>query len=145
MIQFQPFRSENQEQILSMMKAFYKIDNYPFDEVKANDLLNQFIQNDSLGCGYVIKFNNQISGYFILTYVFSFEYGGRIAFLDELFIDENYRGKGIAGETLTYINELKETLDIKLFYLEVEPHNLAAQNLYKKYHFIIHDRLIMKK
>lgn len=145
MIEFQPFSLDNKIQILSMMESFYKIDNYPFDLNKAEKLIQQFVQNDFLGRGFVIKSDDQFAGYFVITYVFSFEYGGRIAFLDELFVDDKFRGKGIAKQVLTYIEELKETHDIKLFYLEVEPHNLVAQNLYKKNNFVFHDRMIMKK
>ncbi len=145
MIEFIPFSISNKTEVISMMEDFYKIDNYPFDTEKANLLMGEFISNPHLGNGWVINYHKKTAGYLILTFIFSFEYGGRIAFLDELFIKSHFRGSGIAQETMRFIDTQKEKLNINLYYLEVEPHNIIAQNIYKKHQFIIHDRLIMQK
>ncbi|MBA4153012.1 MAG: N-acetyltransferase [Flavobacterium sp.] len=126
------------------MEEFYRIDNYPFDSKISEELFNQFLADENLGKAWLILHKNEIVGYVILTYVFSFEYQGKIAFLDELYIRENARGKGIGKETIAFIQQEAPKLSLKIIYLEVESHNDAAQKLYIAKDFAIHKRKIMK-
>ncbi|MBP6584049.1 MAG: GNAT family N-acetyltransferase [Flavobacterium sp.] len=126
------------------MGEFYRIDNYPFDIEISRKLFNQFLTDENLGKAWLILYQNEIVGYVILTYVFSFEYQGKIAFLDELYIRENARGKGIGKETIAFIQQEAAKLSLKIIYLEVETHNDAAQKLYIANDFAIHKRKIMK-
>ncbi|WP_338419540.1 GNAT family N-acetyltransferase [Flavobacterium glaciei] len=86
----------------------------------------------------------KIVGYIILTFVFSFEYLGRIAFLDELYVTETARGKGIGSKALEFVKAESHKLSLKLIYLEVEPHNTKAQNLYLAHGFEMHNRKLMR-
>ncbi len=126
------------------MEEFYHIDNYPFDSKISEELFKQFLADENLGKAWLILHKNEIVGYVILTYVFSFEYQGKIAFLDELYIRENARGKGIGKETISFIQQEAAKLSLKMIYLEVETHNDAAQKLYIANDFAIHKRKIMK-
>ena len=78
-----------------------------------------------------------------MTFVFSFEYQGRIAFLDELFIKNEQRGLGIGNKTIQFILSLTNEFNIKMIYLEVENHNENAQKLYLANDFEFHNRKIM--
>jgi ribosomal protein S18 acetylase RimI-like enzyme len=80
----------------------------------------------------------------ILTFVFSFEYQGKIAFLDELYIQPKAQGQGIGKSAVAFAKTQSEELGLKLLYLEVEEHNLSAQQLYLKSGFSIHPRKLMK-
>ena len=88
--------------------------------------------------------DDEIVGYVILTFVFSFEYKGRLAFLDELYIKESSRGKGIGKKTIAFLKEQVSYLNVKMMYLEVESHNQNAQKLYLAHDFVFHNRKIMK-
>ena len=83
-ITFKPIRQADIDRTVIMMQDFYAIDNYPIDTAVSKSLLTEFIENESLGKGWLILENDRVMGYVILTFVFSFEYKGRIAFLDEL-------------------------------------------------------------
>ena len=144
MLTFKQLQANQIQIITKMMSDFYLIDNYPFDGLKTEKLVTEFINNDTLGKGYLLYFENQIVGYFILTFVFSFEYQGRIAFLDEFFIVQTARGKGFGNQTLKFIQTLSKTLNFRIVYLEVENHNLLAQKVYLSNHFEFHNRKIMK-
>jgi len=122
-LQFKPFTKEDAPVVVNMMKAFYAIDNYPMDAAVAKDLFFEFTANESLGRGWTIVVDGEVMGYFILTFVFSFEYKGRIAFLDELFILEKARGKGLGKQALEFMAEQARQLSLKIIYLEVENHN----------------------
>lgn len=144
MAEFKPIAQQDIEVITGMMQEFYGIDNYPMDTEKSKKLLKEFIVNDALGSGWLILQKGQPVGYVILTFVFSFEYGGRIAFLDELFIGSGARGLGLGKKTLDFIHNEVKKLDIKIIYLEIEPHNETARNLYLSKNYTVHNRGLMK-
>lgn len=130
--------------VVAMMRDFYAIDGYPIDVAVSKGLMKEFIENDSLGRGWIILNDSKLVGYVILTFIFSFEYKGRIAFLDELYIAASQRGKGIGKFTLDFVNEQAKLHDVKIVYLEVENHNTIAQKLYLSKDYIIHNRGLMK-
>ncbi len=132
------------EIITQMMRDFYAIDNYPIDVEVTKTLFQEFIFNEHVGKSWLIYSENEIVGYIILTFIFSFEYGGKIAFVDELFIKETARGKGFGKEAIQFIQQEVPKLSLKLLYLEVEPHNENAQKLYLAHDFELHNRKLMK-
>ena len=144
MTTFKTLEISDIEVITQMMQDFYAIDNYPMDVEVAKKLFQEFISNEHLGKSWLIYTENEIVGYIILTFIFSFEYGGKIAFVDELFIKENARGKGIGKEAIQFIQKEVPKLSLKLLYLEVEPHNENAQKLYLAHDFEFHNRKLMK-
>ena len=144
MTTFKPLEITDISTITQMMQDFYAIDNYPMDVEVAKNLFQEFISNEHLGKSWLIYSENEIVGYIILTFIFSFEYGGKIAFVDELFIKETARGKGIGKEAIQFIQKEVPKLSLKLLYLEVEPHNENAQKLYLAHDFELHNRKLMK-
>jgi GNAT superfamily N-acetyltransferase len=144
MTSFKPLQVTEIEIIVEMMQEFYAIDNYPINIEESKKLFEEFVTNENLGKAYLILNNEIIVGYAILTFVFSFEYKGKIAFFDELYIKESHRGKGIGQEAVSFIQNEALKFKLKLLYLEVEEHNLKAQKLYLASHFETHNRKIMK-
>ena len=144
MTTFKPLEIADIEIITQMMQDFYAIDNYPMNVEVAKTLFQEFITNEHLGKSWLIYSENEIVGYIILTFIFSFEYGGKIAFVDELFIKETARGKGFGKEAIQFIQSEVSKLSLKLLYLEVEPHNENAQKLYLAHDFELHNRKLMK-
>ncbi|MFY7738991.1 MAG: GNAT family N-acetyltransferase [Flavobacterium sp.] len=144
MIQFKTLETSQIEAITTMMQDFYAIDNYPIDIAISKKLFQEFISNEHLGKTWLIYSEDELVGYVILTFVFSFEYKGRIAFLDELYIKKIARGKGIGNTTIQFIKEQAKQLNVKLLYLEVENHNENAQKLYLANDFEVHNRKLLK-
>lgn len=144
MTTFKLLEKSDIDTIISMMQDFYAIDNYPIDVEISKKLFLEFIENPDLGRAWLIFFDGEIVGYLILTFIFSFEYKGRIAFLDELYLSEKARGKGIGKKALDFIYEQAGLLGIKLIYLEIEGHNEAAQQLYLSKNFVVHNRKLMR-
>jgi len=59
----------------------------------------------------------------VLAFGFSFEYKGRDAFIDELFLKEAYRKKGIGGQTMRFVEQQAKELGVHAIHLEVEKSN----------------------
>jgi ribosomal protein S18 acetylase RimI-like enzyme len=144
MIQFKPLEHSDIETIVALMEQFYAIDNYPIDIEVSKALFEEFISNENLGKSWLILSDNTVVGYLILTFVFSFEYKGKIAFLDELYLTAAARGKGIGSKSIEFIQNEAHKAALKLIYLEVEPHNEKAQKLYLASGFESHNRQLMK-
>jgi GNAT superfamily N-acetyltransferase len=146
---FQPLKFSEIDTVIKMMQEFYAIDGYPIDVDITKNLFEEFIANENLGkcwtiCHYDEGRISEIVGYAIITYIFSFEYKGKMAFFEELFINRNARGKGIGQKAIEFIKQEAQALNIKMMYLEVENHNEIAQKLYLANDFVIHNRKIMK-
>jgi GNAT superfamily N-acetyltransferase len=141
---FKPFEAADAAVVVYMMEQFYAIDNYPIDAAVAKGLFFEFTENESLGRGWLILSDGEVVGYVVLTFVFSFEYKGRIAFLDELYISDTARGRGLGKQALDFIEEQAKALSIKIIYLEIEGHNTVAQKLYLSKGYSIHNRGLMK-
>jgi len=141
---FKPIEAQDIPVVIRMMEEFYAIDNYPIDTAVSRGLMHEFLENESLGRGWLILSESGPIGYVIVTFVFSFEYQGRIAFLDELFISSKTRGMGFGKQTLDFIHEQAKLLSIKIIYLEIEGHNTVAQKLYLSKNYTIHKRGLMR-
>ena len=141
---YKPLSASDIDLAIAMMHEFYAIDGYPIDEHRSRGLFNEFIENDKLGRAWLILDEGAVIGYVILTFVFSFEFGGNIAFVDELYISDRARGKGIGKETVAFVKTEAKLLGIKMLYLEVEHHNTVAEKLYLSAGFKVHKRKFMQ-
>jgi ribosomal protein S18 acetylase RimI-like enzyme len=142
-ISFIPLTAEQIPVLLQMMEDFYKIDGYPFDPVLTANNFEEFLKKEHLGRGWLILRDNTIIGYLLLCFGFSFEFGGRNAFLDELYIKEEFRSKGAGSLAVEFAAREAPGLGVKALHLEVELTNQRAFDLYKRKGFKEHKRRLM--
>jgi GNAT superfamily N-acetyltransferase len=133
------------ETILQLMREYYNFDHLDFHEYLARTALEQLVKDNSLGRVWLIQVEDEAIGYAVLTLGYSLEYRGRDAFVDELYIRESYRDRGIGTETLKFIETNCYTLGIRALHLEVERNNTKAQSTYRKFGFEDRDRFLMTK
>ncbi len=133
------------EAILGLMEKFYVGERYPFDRDRARAALMPFLAEPALGRSWLFRDGDMPVGYFVLTLGWSLEYGGRDAFVDELFVTPSHRGRGLGRRALETIEEACRELSVQALHLEVEKENLPAAELYRKRGFEDHDRRLMSK
>lgn len=143
MTTYSPISKKDIEILVAMMQDFYAIDGYPINAEVSKGLFQNFIENQNSGRAWLIESNGEVAGYVILTFIFSFEFGGWIAFVDELYIKESFRGKGIGKSSIDFIKQEAHRLELKLLYLEVEHHNSNAKKLYLDKGFTAHKRQLL--
>ena len=131
--------------LLQMMENFAKMFGYRYDLKKSDKSLREFIPVQHLGNLYLIENNNKSIGYVALTFGYSFGNYGRDAIIDELYVEEDYRNKGIGTEALNLIEEESVKLGLKKLYLEVEKYNQAAYDLYDRIGYENTGRFLMGK
>lgn len=133
------------EILLKFMREYYEFDHLPFDEQIARAALAKFVDDQSLGRVWLICHEGEAIGYLVLTLGYSLEYGGRDAFIDEVYIRASHRGCGIGQSALTFAEEVCRSLGVRALHLEVERTNTSAHGLYRKAGFVDHDRYLMTK
>lgn len=144
MLTFEKLTFENIDTIVSMMQDFYAIDGYDMDTAVSRENFKTFLDDQNLGQSWLIKENDLVLGYIIVVYFFSFEFKGRVALLDELFLNADARGKGVGRKAVEFVKDYVQEQGCKLVLLEVESHNLPAQKLYESQGFDFHPRNIMR-
>jgi len=133
------------ETLLEFMCGYYEFDHLPFDEQVARAALTKFVGDESLGRIWLIAYEGKAVGYLVLTLGYSLEYGGRDAFVDEVYIRESHRGRGIGQRALIFAEDACRSLGVRALHLEVERVNSNAHGLYRKAGFVDHDRYLMTK
>lgn len=144
-ISYRQAATEHISLILEMMEAFYAIDHYPFDRALNEQNLHEFLNTEHLGRLWLIQDGASVIGYLVLAYGYSFEYKGRDAFLDEFFLREAYRSRGIGKLTIDFLIEQAALLGVKVIHLEAERHNEKALRLYEGKGFATKGRFLLTK
>ncbi|MGB4658600.1 MAG: GNAT family N-acetyltransferase [Mobilitalea sp.] len=80
---------------------------------------------------FVIEEKEEIAGYVQLSFTYSNEVGGIVAFVEELFIREEYRSQGLGTKALDFIHKEYEH-KVKRFRLEVTKANRSVMELYAR-------------
>lgn len=142
---FQEASIEMAPEMLSMMAAFNAIDHYPFEPEEWRRNLDLLLSNPELGRLWVILLGEEIVGYVVLAFGFSFEYRGRDAIIDELFIKEPFRNRGLGRQTLDFVEAQARALGIQAVHLEVERHNERGNHLYRNRGYRGKDRDFLTK
>lgn len=144
-INFRLAENADIDTLIQFMEELYRHDHIPFDESSARHALQQIINDFSLGKIWLIHVAKEVAGYLVLTLGFSLEYHGRDAFIDEIYIQEKFRGLGIGKKAITFAEERCRSLGVRALHLEVERSNTGAQAFYRKTGFEDHDRYLMTK
>jgi GNAT superfamily N-acetyltransferase len=144
---FHEARPADTDVLLGMMRELYTVDRIPFDADLARTALTTLLQEPTYGCAWLIMDRAEPVGYLVLTFNYSLEYGGRDAFIDELFVRESHRRRGIGTQALQMAEAACHERGICALHLEVEVErsNVAAQAAYRRAGFVDHDRYLMTK
>jgi GNAT superfamily N-acetyltransferase len=134
-LQFTRATPEHVDLLLVMMQEFYIFDHHKFVEQKAKDAVLNFLSTERWGYAWLIYMNAQPIGYVAITFGYSLEFGGRDAFIDEVYLREPYRGMGIGSEIIDYLKGVCKTDGIRALHLEVGSENKAAVQFYLKVGF----------
>ncbi len=142
---FEPATRADVAVLVAMVRELYAFDCIPFDETVSRAALSELLQEPSYGCVWLITDRAEPVGYLVLTFDYSLEYGGRDAFIDELFVREGHRRRGIGTQAVQVAEAACRERGIRALHLEVEHANVAAQQVYRRAGFVDHDRYLMTK
>jgi GNAT superfamily N-acetyltransferase len=133
------------ECLLALMKEYYAYDRHHFDARIARQAMLRLLKNRELGTVLLITDGKEPVGYLVLALGYSLEYGGRDAFIDEFFVLEHHRGKGLGKMALRRARRIAKQYGVKAMHLEVTRHNSSVIDIYRRDGFVDHDRYLMTK
>lgn len=142
---FRPATASDVPSLLGLMRAFYTEDGYPFSEPGARAAVIQLLENDRAGRVWIAAGDEAPLGYVVLTFGYSLEHHGVVAFVDELFVAADSRGRGLGTSGLALAEAECGVRGVRTLQLEVERDNVAAQELYRRSGFKDHGRFLLTK
>jgi GNAT superfamily N-acetyltransferase len=143
-VAFLPITAAGVERTLGMMARLYT-GNPRYDAVHARTAIEWLLDNDACGAAWIIEAAGQTAGYMVLTIGYSLEFHGRYGLLDELYVEEEFRGQGIGTQALAFAEQVCRLRGLQALRLEVTRTNVRAQTLYGRTGFQAHDRDLMTK
>lgn len=131
--------------ILTMMAEFNAHEAIPFDRATFAPRLRMLLGAPSLGGVLVFTVDERLAGYAVVTFGFDLEYGGRDAFLTELFVVAAERGHGVGRQGLAAAEAFATANGAHALHLLVRHDNATARALYDASGYRAEDRVVMTK
>ena len=146
MINIRRLKQQDREIYVSMAEKFYSTDAVAKKVDSKNFYLafDEIMKRDTYASAYILRYDGKTAGYVLLAKTYSQEAGGLVIWVEEIFVEENFRGKGIAKAFFEFLLKAKgET--VKRIRLEVEKENEGAVRLYKSFgfDFLEYDQMII--
>ena len=142
---FLPLQPGDIDLVVAMMAKLYAQSSDPFDSARARKSTATLLSEPEFGGIWTIRMNGELAGYLVFVMGYSLEFGGRFGLLDELYIEETWRGKGIGKVALEFAGQQCQERGWGALRLEVGQHNQRAMTLYSHAGFDMHDRFLMTK
>ena len=142
---FRPATTADEPALLELMREFYQEGRIPFDERAARAALRGVLADPAHGRALLIEVEGAVAGYLAICFGWSLEFHGRDAFIDELYVRERFRGRGIGTRALEVAAEVCRTSGVRALHLEVERSNTRAQSVYRRTGFADRDYYLMTR
>jgi GNAT superfamily N-acetyltransferase len=122
--------------VSEMMRGLYQEDpaSHPVDEAHFQRTIAHLLAHPEAGQIVLFMDGKTPAGYAVLISYWSNEFGGNLLFIDELFVSQSHRGKGIAKQFFGYLEQNPPAGTVALA-LEVTPANAKARGLYESLGF----------
>ena len=135
---------KDRNQVLEMMRVFYAspaVWSNGSEEIFEADF-TACISDSPFLEGYIFENAQDIQGYAMVAKSFSTEFGKTCVWLEDIYVKDAYRGRGIGSYFLKYIESKYPDAILRL---EVEAENERAVNVYHKCGFEVIPYMEMKK
>ncbi|MBK3493857.1 GNAT family N-acetyltransferase [Viridibacillus sp. YIM B01967] len=133
-IKLRDYLDADYNEIFEMASSLYSedLEGQLMNRTKVNSTIDECKKNPQKVRIIILLNNNEIIGYSILVYFWSNEYGGNILFIDELYVKEESRSKGIGAYFLNCIEKMDNIVALQL---ETNPSNKRVFNYYTRLGF----------
>lgn len=102
--------------------------------------LRPLLEGSPHGAAYLIGPRQGPVGYIVVSFGYSVEMGGIDGFVDEFYIRENVRGRGMGSEVIRTLIPALAEYGVKALHLEVDRTNDKAKRLYGRLGFELRDK-----
>jgi ribosomal protein S18 acetylase RimI-like enzyme len=132
------------EVLLPLVRAYHRFEKVVMSDTERAVAVTPLLQAESpLGRIWLVRLRGEVAGYGAMCFGYSIEFGGRDAFVDELYIAEHARGRGLGNRVLELLKSEAARLGIVALHLEVARSNTRARQLYGKWGFRSRKRYVL--
>lgn len=121
--------------LVPMIRAYKDFEGFERDDAERVEALRTLLADPSRGAIWWICADGQRVGYVAVCFGFSLEFGGRDAFVDELYVVPEARGRGVGRAALAAAMRAAAAQGVRALHLEVGRTNARARALYESLGF----------
>lgn len=131
---------------IEMAEEFYHSDAvlHPIPRAHFEKTAEEALKSGTYAEIYLLEYEGEPAGYGLTARTFSQEAGGQVLWIEELYIREAFRSRGLGREFFAYLEE-KNKGEIARLRLEVEADNIRAISLYERLGYEVLDYVQMIK
>ena len=132
-------KADDLHRLQKLVAAFHQSEGIEQSDEDRAAALTPLLEGTPHGAAYLIGPKNGPVGYIVVSFGYSVEMGGIDGFIDEFYIRENVRGRGMGGEVLRTLMPALADYGVKALHLEVMRDNEGAKRLYTRLGFTARD------
>lgn len=134
---------EDGPRLVALMSEFYAEGGYPLNHQRAAEAFAALLADERLGHVWFIQADSKDVGHVVVTLCFSMEYGGLIAFVDDLFVRPAFRRAGLGAAALAEVRAFCAKRGVRALFVETGRDNVAAQAVYRRAGFVNTNRYLL--
>lgn len=129
-------QKEDQELLLGYIEGFYGGPGvlHPVPQENTKETIRQLLNGNPYLNAYIIQFENKPAGYCLLSHSYSNPAGGLTVWIEQLYVDPEYRGHKLADKALRELFKIYADT-AKCYRLEVTEDNKIAKKIYYRLGF----------
>ena len=148
MLTFRDITSADREIVIPMVVDFYHTDAVDHEvpvEIMERAFAAAADPAEPLLRGVLACDGEEVVGYVYITFCYSAEVGGRCVFIEEIFLNPPFRGRGLGKEIMAWVEEQYPAA--RRFRLEVTPVNVSAIKLYEGsgYQYLNYGQMVLDR
>ena len=124
------------DRVLPLIETYWRHDTIVgYEPSRLRRQLTELLSEPAYGCGWLATHDDAAVGYLLCSFVYSFEHGGLMAEIDELFVAAPLRGRGIGRALLGVAQAQLATRGCHCLQMQVGDDNRQAQGFYTRMGF----------
>lgn len=127
----EPLSTHNLAEVLPLIRAyheFYRVEK--ISDAHFEGFFAQFSEASPGGCLFLYRVAGEVVGFATVYFSFSSTLAAKVAILNDLFTQPNYRGRGIGRKLIEHCRNFAATRGAARLQWLTAPDNAAAQKLY---------------
>ncbi len=133
------------ERLLPRTEEFWRFENLPFEITRVRRVLLGLLETPASGRVLLAQRSTDVLGYLVLSFGYSIEHGGRDALIDELYVHQSARRRGLGTRLMDEAFHICAREGVTRVHLEVDNTNPRAAALYARMGFVPNDRRLLTK
>lgn len=126
---------EDLDRLMPMVAAFHAHEGLDLDDEHRRAALMPLLEGSPHGAVYLIGPRRAPVGYIVVCFGWSVEFGGLDGFVDEFWVREAVRGRGMGATALLSLMRALAGHGLRALHLEAGEANARAQRLYERLGF----------